>query len=274
VPRDLLEVYFTFREGRHDTATLTPPFRRHLADALVAEGYLEGALVLLADLASTTDADIDTRLTYLETLARAYSAELAPAWRRLGDAIDVETLPPRPRLRYATLGLRLGETRDSPLWAASALTEDDTLAAAYPEATYRLATYLHAAGHAAEASTLLAKIYPLPLPATPPLDPWRVAATLATCRHDQGDPSGATAVLHQALRDAPPVSPAERAWAEQFIALAEGRPTGAGSAAPSPFWERYQAAQDHYLQWQLDNRGPLRRLRAEIATTGIWAEAE
>jgi len=101
-----------------------------------------------------------------------------------------------------------------------------------------------------------------------------VAATLAACLHDQGDSSRAAAVLHQALRDSPPAAPVERAWAEHFVALTEGQPSGAGNPAPSPFWERYQAIQDHYLQWQIDNRGPLRRLRAEIATTGIWAEAE
>jgi len=274
VPRDLLEVYFTFREGHHDTATLTPAFRRHLAHALVTEGYLEGALVLLADLATADDADIDTRLTYLETLARAYSAELAPAWRRLRSEIDIDTLPPRSRLRYATLGLRLGETRDSPLWAASALAEDDTLAAADPEATYRLATYLHSAGHAAEASALLAKIYPLPVPATPPLEPWRVAATLAACLHDQGESGRAAVVLREALHDTPPTVAAERSWAEHFIALTEGQPAGAQDPAPSPFWQRYQAVQDRYLQWQIDNRAPLQRLRAEIAVTGTWAEAE
>jgi hypothetical protein len=81
-------------------------------------------------------------------------------------------------------------------------------------------------------------------------------------------------VLREALHDTPPAVAAERAWAEHFIALIEGQPVGAEDPAPAPFWQRYQAVQDQYLQWQIDNRGPLRRLRAAIAAAGRWAEAE
>jgi tetratricopeptide (TPR) repeat protein len=269
-PRDLLEVYYTFRAQRHDTATLTPGFRRHLAGALTAEGYMEGAVVLLAHLAATPGADADTRLAYLEALAAAYSPELEREWRDFIARVDVAALPPRERLRCGALGLRLGDREASLGWSASAVAEDPTLSATLPEASYHLAVAWQEAGRLADAAALLEKIEPASVASA--VTPWRVAASLAQCLHGLGNGERAAAVLHRSLTASPPTSLDERAWADHFLALIEGHPAGGDPAELPPFWQGYQTVQDRFLQWQVDNQGPLQRLRTAMQFAGIWQE--
>ncbi|MGD2063487.1 MAG: tetratricopeptide repeat protein [Nitrospirota bacterium] len=261
-PRDLLETYYTFRQRRHDTATLTPDFRRDLAAALAAEGYLEGAVVLLAHLAAMPGADADAHLAHLEALDAAYSPDLEREWRDFVARVDVAALPPRERLRCGALGLRLGQNDPSLEWAASAVAEDPNLATALPEASYRLAVSWQSAGRLAEAAALLENIEPRQ-PASA-LTPWRIAASLAQCLHGLGKADGAATVLRRALAESPPSSPTERAWGSQFLALIEGRPVGGDPTDLPDFWQRYLKVQDRFLQWQVANQGALGRFRSEL----------
>ena len=270
--RDLLEVYYTFRSQRHDTATLSPAFLRYLAGVLIEEGYVEGGVALLAHLAMTPGADADTRLAYLEALATAYSPGLSREWHHFVARVDAATLPPRERLRCGALGLRLGENEPALDWAASAVAEDPELATTLPEASYHLAVAWQDAGHLAEAAALLTKIEPAPSGSA--VTPWRVAASLAQCLHGLGENDRATAVLHRATTAHPPTSPAERAWADQFLALIEGHPAGDDPKDLPPFWQHYETVQDRFLQWQVVNRRPLRRLRTDMQFAGLWQEED
>jgi tetratricopeptide (TPR) repeat protein len=182
----------------------------------------------------------------------------------------VAALPPRERLRCGALGLGLGDREASLGWAASAVAEDPTLSATLPEASYHLAVAWQEAGRLADAAALLEKIEPAS--AASAVTPWRVAASLAQCLHGLGNGERAAAVLHRALTASPPTSLDERAWADHFLALIEGHPAGGDPAELPPFWQGYQTVQDRFLQWQVDNQGPLQRLRTAMQFAGIWQE--